>query len=71
MIIKRKMFAAIVENPTTMQKLSPSFRMRQNSARWKEFNKETTGKAGTFRTNTGQTRKEFEAWQQSKYGNKI
>ena len=73
MIIKKKFkeFYGVHENPTELQKLDPRFRVRENSARWKEFNKETTGKSGTFRLNAGKTREEFESWQENKFGNKI
>lgn len=67
MIIKRKLYSI----PLGPLPAAQNKRVRDNGKRWKEFNKETTGKRGTFRINAGETRKEFESWQKDKYGNVV
>jgi hypothetical protein len=79
MIILRKNFSLsevkenwenkLAEKPTGIQALSPARRNSANTTRWKQFNKETGG--NRWRLNAGQTRKDFQSWQQQKYGNTI
>lgn len=75
MIILRKSFSFLGNNgangekPTGLSAISPAARNRANTTRWKEFNNETGG--SKWRLNTGQTRKDFNSWQQQKYGNTI
>ena len=57
------------EKPTGLDALNPTRKSIVNSNRWKEFNKETGGKR--YRLNAGETRKEYNSWQQNKYGNII
>ena len=78
MIILRKTFSIseavdnygkkLEEKPEGLEKLSNRKRSA-NVLRWKRFNKETGG--NKWRVNAGKTRKEFNSWQQQKYGNVI
>lgn len=79
MIILRKTFSLseakekwedkLAEKPEGIQSISYARKHSANTTRWKQFNKETGG--NRWRLNAGQTRKDFKAWQQQKYGNTV
>lgn len=79
MIILRKIFSLsetidknrkkIERKPEGIENLNPNRKRSANILRWKRFNKETGG--NKWRLNVGQTRKDFNSWQQQEYGNII
>ena len=79
MIILRKTFSLsetidnnrrkVEKKPEGIENLNPNRKRVATSLRWKRFNNETGG--NKWRINAGKTRKEFNSWQQQKYGNVI